>query len=166
MNAAIALAARESADTPGNSRAGGGSDGVPKKAIRDGRRVGHVAGRAGGCILSAAAAQPIGAPAALEGRLQGSTCPWLTPFALTSAPQQPRGLALHPRFPRCAVNILRKRAHPSSAPGGYKRKNRSKKFLRTQTAEVGLVAIGSKLRSLRDRQPGLGRINRDRVFDG
>src|SRR5271166_1176403 len=67
MNAAIALAARENADTPANSRAGGGNDGVPKKAIRDGRRVGHVAGRAGGSILSAAAAQkPIGAPAALE----------------------------------------------------------------------------------------------------
>src|SRR5271166_6811621 len=85
MNAAIALAARESADTPGNSRAGGGSDGVPKKAIRDGRRVGHVAGRAGGCILSAAAAQPIGAPVALEGRLQGSTSPWVRSIAFRTS---------------------------------------------------------------------------------
>ena len=37
-------------------------------------------------------------------------------------------------------NILRKCAYPPSTPAGYKHKNRSKKFSRTQTAEVRLGA--------------------------
>jgi hypothetical protein len=48
-------------------------------------------------------------------------------------------LALHARFPRFAAYILRKRAHPPSTPRNDTHKTAQKKFLGTQTAEVGLV---------------------------